>query len=595
MSATTHRLAALAMLIVLQHPATAAEPPLPADAPDVVVVGAGIAGLCTALEAARHGLSVQVVDMWSVFGGHAVMATGGVCIVGTAFQEQKGIADSPALARRDVLAWGEDNNVPWVDYYVEHSRVELYDWLVAQGVQFEGFLKPPGNSVPRMHIPKDRGIGLVVPLYQQCLHEPLIAFRWNTRVDALVVEQGRVSGVKGVAIRTGTAVAWRARLAVVIATGGFQSNLAWVQENWPQGQPFPQRLLIGSGINARGSGLDLARSVGAAVSRLDHQWNYPTGLPDPRYPDGTRGIHARNPNAIWLDLDGQRFTNEVSGPKFTLPAVLRVRQTTYFMLFDQAGRKDLLVAGSDFTNPEKIQKLLYDNPALMKSAPTLAGLATAWGLPPAAVEGAVARYNAAIDAGDDADFKRFEPGGAAPPQRIATPPFYAAQFFPVTRKSMGGIRVDLDCRVLDAGQQPIANLYAVGEVTGQGGFNGKAALEGTFLGPAILQGRLAGRAIAALPGAAPHALPPAPAVVVADPAAVRTPQAACLVCHDLATLVGAQRTGFQHFERVHTVVLRDALACSACHAELSPYQPGRHTIDRLNQSTVCRTCHVGKD
>ncbi len=592
---TTRALFASLLLAATCGAASAEEQPSPADEPDVVVVGAGIGGLCTALEAARHGLSVVVIDMWSVFGGHAVMATGGVCMVATGFQEQHAIADSPELARKDVLAWGEDNNVPWVDYYVTHSRVELYDWLVEQGVVFESFLKPPGNSVPRMHIPKDRGIGLVVPIYQRCLQQPLISFRWNTRVDALIVDQGRITGVKGAAVRTGKAMTWSARLGVVIATGGFQSNLAWVQEHWPQGQPFPPRLLVGSGINARGSGLDLARSVGAGIDSLDHQWNYPTGLPDPRYPDGSRGIHARNPNAIWLDLDGKRFTNEVSGPKFTFPAVLRVRDATYFMLFDEAGRKDLLVAGSDFTNPEKVQKLVYDNHALMKSAPTIAGLAEAWGLPASAVEASVARYNAAIDAGDDADFKRFAPGGAAPPQHISTPPFYAAQFFPVTRKSMGGIRVDLECRVLDADRKPIANLYAVGEVTGQGGFNGKAALEGTFLGPAILQGRLAGRALAALPGAAPHAAPPPTAAYTPDPTAPPTPQAACLACHQLATLVGEKRAGYQHFERVHQVVLRDALECAACHSELSPFAPGHHAIDRLRQSNVCRTCHVGKD
>src|SRR6185295_14544036 len=83
------------------------------------------------------------------------------------------------------------------------------------------------------------------------------------------------------------------------------------------------------------------------------------------------------------------------------------------------------------------------------------------------------------------------------PQNIVTPPFFAVRYFPLARKSMGGVAVDLSCRVLDRRGQPIPNLYAVGELAGVGGINGRAALEGTMLGPGLLMGRVAARDVVA--------------------------------------------------------------------------------------------------
>ena len=117
-------------------------------------------------------------------------------------------------------------------------------------------------------------------------------------------------------------------------------------------------------------------------------------------------------------------------------------------------------------------------------------------MPASDLQATVARYNDLAAQGLDLDFKAFGEKTFPKPKPIDTAPFYAAQFFPITRKSMGGIDVDLDCRVLDRSGKTIPGLYAVGEVAGFGGINGKAALEGTFLGPGIYMGRIAGRSIA---------------------------------------------------------------------------------------------------
>src|SRR5262245_26244329 len=170
---------------------------------DLLIVGAGISGLSAALEAARGGARVLVVDMASVFGGHAVMSEGGVAIVATPLQQASGIADSPELAFKDFTEWGEDANVEWVRYYVQHSRREIYDWLTAMGTQLTTVLHRGGNSVPRFHQATGRGLGLVSPLYRECVKRPGITFVWNTQVTGLIAERGRITGARSKNLRTG--------------------------------------------------------------------------------------------------------------------------------------------------------------------------------------------------------------------------------------------------------------------------------------------------------------------------------------------------------------------------------------------------------
>ena len=126
---------------------------------DVIVVGAGISGLSAALEAARGGVDVQVVDVWSVYGGHAVMSGGGVAIVDSDFQRAHGIADTPELATRDFFNRGEDPDPYWVDYYTRRSRTELGQWLESLGVRWLSLNPQPGNSVRRFHRTDGRGPG----------------------------------------------------------------------------------------------------------------------------------------------------------------------------------------------------------------------------------------------------------------------------------------------------------------------------------------------------------------------------------------------------------------------------------------------------
>ncbi len=161
----------------------------------VLIVGAGISGLSAALELGRGGADVTVVDMSSVFGGHAVMSQGGVSVVDSPLQREVDINDSAELAYGDFIRWGEDANADWVRYYVDHSRSDIYEWLIDLGVRFESVLTAPGNSVDRFHQPDGRGIGLLLPIYRACLEHDSIRFVWNAQATKLRTKNEQGSGI----------------------------------------------------------------------------------------------------------------------------------------------------------------------------------------------------------------------------------------------------------------------------------------------------------------------------------------------------------------------------------------------------------------
>ena len=158
-----------------------------------------------------------------------------------------------------------------------------------------------------------------------------------------------VTGVKVRDLRRGTRRDLNAP-HVIVATGGFQSNLKRVMENWPAELPKPARLLAGAAHSAMGSGHELVRRVSGRISRLDHQWNYVLGLPDPRDPSRTRGLAAFNFNAIWVNADGKRFTPEFGDEKVGLRALLNQPGGTYWNVFDEKGKGGFSVTLAGWEN-----------------------------------------------------------------------------------------------------------------------------------------------------------------------------------------------------------------------------------------------------
>ncbi|MBI4444446.1 MAG: FAD-dependent oxidoreductase [Acidobacteria bacterium] len=566
--------------------------------PDVIVVGAGIAGLAAALETAQHGASVLVIDLWSVFGGHAIVSGGGVLLTGTPNQDRMGVVDTEEILTKDFFEWGKSPDPDWVRYYVKSNRKEIHDWLLRLGVSFnDPFYDPirlPGNSRPRFHQAKGGGFGLVSPIYRAALAHPNVEFLFNTEGVELLISEGRIQGVRVRNARNGELSELKAS-AVILATGGFQSNLDLVKSNWPAGETVPREILAGSGPNSLGSGLVMAKAAGGSLHRMDHMWNYSSGMKDPRDLTGKRGLRTFNTRGIWVNQSGQRFLNEDSAEGERLKILLKQPGTTYWNVFDEPGRSDLSVFGWNWMSEEEKSR------ALVK-ADTLEELALRIGLPAQALQQTVARYNQMVDSGADEDFDRFRnhrvPQGATPPVVIAKPPFYAFQGFPLARKSMGGIRTDQYSRVVDSNNNVIPGLYAAGEVAGFGGINGVAALEGTFLGPSLLMGRVAGaKAVEDLRGSV-ESLHREPRLLSANP----TPPAPealesavdsenCVSCHTVAEDLKSTARGYEHFRLVHRLVFLRNYNCVQCHSEVSSHGGPPHRIDRLRQVQNCELCH----
>ncbi len=367
-------------------------PAHPDVVPDAIVVGAGISGLSAALELARGGAAVTVIDMSSVFGGHAVMSQGSLSIVGSPVQEAAGFHDTPDLAYHDIIEFGEDADAAWVRYYVENSRREVYDWVSELGVRFESVAASPGNSVDREHQPAGRGIGLVSPIYRACLEMAEVRFVWNTQVERLLTEEGRVTGVQARNLRTDQVETFHAG-AVILATGGFQSNLDMVREFWPAEFRFPERILVGSGRNSVGLGHRLAESAGGDLVKMDHQWNYFTGIPDPRYPGTNRGLSAANMYGVIVNAEGRRFANLHGWAKEVMPALLARKKATLWFIFDEASKPYFVVSGTDWTDFKQVEKHILGNLELVQSAGTLDELAEKAGLPAKNLVETVERYN----------------------------------------------------------------------------------------------------------------------------------------------------------------------------------------------------------
>ena len=567
--------------------------------PDLLVVGAGISGLSTALEAAQKGAQVTIVDLWSVFGGHAVVSGGVLSIVNTPSQILKGIKDSPELAYQDFIKWGEDANPGWVQLYVNQSKELIYDWVTPMGVEFSSVWRAPGNSVPRVHRTSGEGLALVSAIYKECLQQPNIKFIWNHKVTGLITSSTRVTGVHALNIRNNKKVSLQAS-AIILATGGFQSNLQMIRQFWPDHLQFPEKFLISSGLNALGSGHALAQKVGGTMHKMDHQWNYSTGTPDPRHPGNNRGFFAHSSTAIWVNLEGKRFTNESGSSKMTFPAVVSQKSSRFWTVFDKFGRKDLEIRGTSSDDPEEMISKL--SPDLFKHADSIEQLAIEINLDINQLKTTINRFNNFVENGEDEDFKRFEKNATAAqkiplrpytPQKIESSPFYALLTFPITRKSMGGVSIDLSCRVLDQHKNPILGLYAVGELTGFGGINGKAGLEGTFLGPSIVTGRIAARTVLKdlnlqIPRSS---FQKKPVNLILKSSQKTKNNQTCLRCHSLPNLLTSSRPGYDHFKLVHQLVLKRQQQCSTCHLEFFSVRMDSHQINPSIQLQNCTLCH----
>lgn len=460
---------------------------------DVAVVGSGGAGLAAALEARRAGASVALLEKADALGGATILSGGGCLIAGSPLQEKQGITDTPELAYEDWVKWGGgEADEAWARYYIEHSLQALYFWLEQLGVKWTTLLPQEGNRVLRWHRPARIGLEITEVLVR-ALEDPGVRILPSTRVLRLLRRDGRVCGLE--ASRNGETLEIRCK-TLVLATGGFASNMEMVLEQRPDLQG--SRILLGGGRGATGEGHVLARALGAKFTHMDQLWFYAYATPDYRDPRGERGMVFRlRADYLWVNQQGRRFHDESqSGGATATPALLRQSPRHAWSIFDAQTAAMLEVADPYYrtgasVNRERVQELLDRSPYVRKAA-TLQDLARKMATDVPAFLATIDRHNRALVEGLEREPEFGKP--LANSTKLEVPPYYAVQIFPLARKNLGGVKTDLRCRMLDERLEPIAGIYAAGELCGMAGghINGKAGLEGTMLGPSLFSGRVAG-------------------------------------------------------------------------------------------------------
>jgi len=358
---------------------------------DVIVVGAGLAGLVAAAELADADRRVILVDQEPEqnLGGQAFWSFGGLFFVDSPEQRRMGIRDSHELAWQDWLGTAgfdrEDDHWPrqWAEAYVNFAANEKRSWLRRRGVGFfpivgwaerGGYTATgPGNSVPRFHITWGTGPALVAPFAQrvrEAAEQGLIQLRFRHRVNELSVTNGTVDGVSGDVLeassvergapssrRADGTFAFRAQ-AVVVTSGGIGGNFDLVREHWPRerlGEP-PKRMLAGVPDFVDGRMLGIAEAAGGRVINRDRMWHYTEGIENWN-PIWTRhGIRILpGPSSLWLDALGRRLPVPLFPGFDTLGTLEYIMRTgfdyTWFVLNQKIIEKEFALSGSE-QNPD---------------------------------------------------------------------------------------------------------------------------------------------------------------------------------------------------------------------------------------------------
>ncbi|WP_206507677.1 FAD-binding dehydrogenase [Streptomyces chrestomyceticus] len=357
---------------------------------DVIVIGAGLAGLAATAELAEAGRKVILLDQEpaSGLGGQAHWSFGGLFLVGSPEQRRLRIRDSHALAWQDWLgAAGFDrpeDHWPrkWAEAYVDFAAGEKRPWLHRQGVRFfpvvgwaeRGGYEATGhgNSVPRFHITWGTGPGLVAPFERRVragVARGLVELRFRHRVTGLARSAGTVDTVTGEILEPSDAergtpssreVAGAFELraqAVIVTSGGIGGNHDLVRANWPArlGTP-PERLLSGVPAHVDGLMLGVAEAAGGRIVNRDRMWHYTEGIDnwDPIWP--RHGIRILSgPSPLWLDAHGKRLPVPLFPGFDTLGTLEHIMRTghahTWFVLTQKIIEKEFTLSGSE-QNPD---------------------------------------------------------------------------------------------------------------------------------------------------------------------------------------------------------------------------------------------------
>lgn len=370
--------------------------------PDVIIVGAGLAGLVAAYEAQKSGMKVLILDQENRnnLGGQAFWSLGGLFYVGSPEQKLMGVKDSEELAWRDwenSAQFDDSQNDYWPRRwgreYVRFAATEKRDYLKALGLNVlptvgwaergSGDASGHGNSVPRFHLTWGTGPE-VVRVFREPIEaaeaEGKVEFRFRHQVDELIVENDAVVGVRGSVLepsdldrgvassrKTVGEFELRAR-AVVVTSGGIGGNLDLVRRAWPTDQwgPVPNDMVTGVPAHVDGRMIQISETAGANLVNTDRMWAYTEGMKNWNSIWPGHGIRIiPGPSSLWIDATGKRFPSNIIPGGDTISTMKHLGTTghsySWFILNKTIADKEFIFSGSE-QNPDltikKVKNLL---------------------------------------------------------------------------------------------------------------------------------------------------------------------------------------------------------------------------------------------
>lgn len=484
---------------------------------DVVVVGAGGAGMSAAITAAQEGKSVLVLEKAEIVGGNTSRATGGMNAAKTVFQDEntfeegtgvektiakaresfpelaeladtveaqyneylanpEGYFDSTELFILDTLVGGKAlNNQELVATMVNNSA-DAIDWLASLDtpISLTSVSSFGGASVKRIHRPvneegKTISVGsYMVPLLEEnCANLGVEILTGTTATGLTVNEDGQVVGVKATADNTTYTVNAK---AVVLATGGFAGNLDMVVDYKPELKGF----ITTNAPTITGDGIEMAQIIGANLVDMEQIQIHPTVHQETSalITEGLRGD-----GAILVNQAGERFCDEVGTRDAVSAAELEQEGSYAYLIVDnKMVEKSNVIAG-------------YIKKGFTVGGGDVAALAEAIGCDEATLQATLDTWNNAVAAGKDDAF-----GRTSFAEALDTAPYYAIKVAPGVHHTMGGIEINTNAEVLNVDGEIIPGLFAAGEVTG--GVHGANRLGGNAVADIVVFGRIAGASAA---------------------------------------------------------------------------------------------------
>ncbi len=487
---------------------------------DVVIVGAGGAGMTAALTAAEKGAKVIIIESQPSVGGNSVRATGGMNAGDTPYQDknafgqaagvdktlasadetyaehaviseladevevqwtaykanEEGYFDSVELMQLDTMIGGKGINDPALVEVLAANSAAGVEWLQNYGIELVNAGAFGGASVNRIHYPvvdnKKVSVGAyMIPLLETaCKNNENITILMETTVTTILMADGAAKGVVATG-KTGNTVTVNAD-AVILAAGGFGANLDMVASY----QPSLEGFMTTNAAGLQGQGIQMAQAVGAAVVDMDQIQIHPTVQFDTAalITEGLRGD-----GAILVNAEGKRFIDEVGTRDVVSAAEIAQTGSYSWLIVDQAMLdKSSVIAG-------------YVKKGFVFSGATYEELAAQIGVDAAAFAATMNAWNGYVAAKNDPDFGRVS---FANP--LDTAPYYAIKVTAGIHHTMGGVKINTSTQVIDVNGNVIPGLFAAGEVTG--GVHGANRLGGNAVSDFVVFGRIAGEEAAKL-------------------------------------------------------------------------------------------------